>query len=279
MAGDHPLGNSSGDLTRELVEVVRAGRPLWLFLDYDGTLAGFADSPALVLPDARLIDLMTRLASHPRRVRLAILSGRRLDQIAELLPIPGIFLAGSYGLEYRNLEGDVFYRLNFDANRPILDQLKPRWEKLIGDREGFFLEDKGWSLALHARFADKPAADAVLGVARQEAASLPGRGAYRILGGRRFLEVAPIVADKGQSVAVLLDQFPLQDGCLVYVGDDDKDEEAFAVVREKGGIPVVVARRQRRTQALYRLPSPFAVRRLLRSLVKALEEPPAPPED
>jgi hypothetical protein len=31
--------------------------------------------------------------------------------------------------------------------------VKPRWERLIADRDGFFLEDKGWALAIHARFA------------------------------------------------------------------------------------------------------------------------------
>ena len=36
-------------------------RRLWLFLDYDGTLADFADTPEHVNPDPEVIDLLTGL--------------------------------------------------------------------------------------------------------------------------------------------------------------------------------------------------------------------------
>ena len=50
---------------------------LFLFLDYDGTLAEFAPNPDIVLPDDELIQLLTRLKANPK-VDLAVVSGRRL---------------------------------------------------------------------------------------------------------------------------------------------------------------------------------------------------------
>ena len=51
---------------------------LWLFLDYDGTLADFAPTPEHVDPDPQLVDLLSRLAQHPG-LRVAVVSGRRLS--------------------------------------------------------------------------------------------------------------------------------------------------------------------------------------------------------
>jgi trehalose-6-phosphatase len=53
----------------------------------------------------------------------------------------------------------------------------------------------------------------------------------------------------------------------LYLGDDDKDEEAFGVVKARGGIAVVVAAHPRETEADLRLESPQAARRWLEMLL------------
>jgi len=69
-------------------------------------------------------------------------------------------------------------------------------------------------------------------------------------------------------VAWLLDQIHDPGALPVYFGDDDKDEEAFAVIRHRGGIPVGVGARFPLAQALARLPSPEAARAWLRSFLE-----------
>jgi trehalose-6-phosphatase len=59
---------------------------------------------------------------------------------------------------------------------------------------------------------------------------------------------------------------------IVYIGDDDKDEEAFAEVKSWGGIPVVVSAMPRPSLAEYRLTSPEEVRVWLMELVSHLDE-------
>ena len=105
----------------------RLGRAerLWLFLDYDGTLAHFAPTPAHIEPDPELVNLLTRLAQHPR-IRVSVVSGRRLSHVKGLLPGPRIMLAGSYGIELQTSEGERIDRVDYDAVRPVLDELKPK---------------------------------------------------------------------------------------------------------------------------------------------------------
>jgi trehalose-phosphatase len=69
------------------------------------------------------------------------------------------------------------------------------------------------------------------------------------------------------TVAYLLDRYPLPGALPLYLGDDDKDEEAFRVIKARGGVAVVVASEPRETEADMRLESPKAARRWLEILL------------
>jgi trehalose 6-phosphate phosphatase len=251
----------------EIMERLERARRLWLFLDYDGTLADFAPTPEHVFPDEALIRLLTRLAEHPR-IRVAVVSGRRLEHVNSLVPVPEILLAGSYGIELRTPQGERPSRVAYSSIRPILDDLKPRWAQLLSGREGFFLEDKGWALAVHARFADDAEAAEVLATARRMAEQVLGAGFFRLLGGHKFLEIGPNLAHKGKTVAFLLDEHDWPGALPLYLGDDDKDEEAFGVIKALGGMAVLVTGEPRETQADCWLPSPQAARSWLESILE-----------
>lgn len=257
------------DTSQELETRLARAERLWLFLDYDGTLADFAPTPEHVNPDPALVDLIGRLARHPR-FRVAVVSGRRLSHVQKLVPVPGVLLAGTYGIELQPPEGERIDRLDYDRLRPTLDVLKPRWAALLAGRQGFFLEDKGWALALHARFAGEEETGQALADARRLADAELKRaapGMFRLLGGHKFLEIGPRLAHKGLTVAHLLDEYPWPRAVPLYLGDDDKDEEAFGVIRAHGGVAVMVAAEPRKTEADLRLESPQAARRWLEMLL------------
>jgi len=237
-----------------------------LFLDYDGTLAGFAPTPDVIIPDPEVIDILTRLENHPF-FQPAIISGRRLDHIIALVPVSRLLLAGTYGIEIRTPDGKHINRLDYSHIRPGLDLLKPKWEQLISGQVGFYLEDKGWSLAIHARFADDHAARTILSTARETAADCMDASLFRMMGGDKFLEVGPLLANKGATIEYILERYPVVDALPVYIGDDDKDEEAFAVVNQHNGISVVVSENERGTHADLRLQDPPSVREWLISLL------------
>jgi trehalose 6-phosphate phosphatase len=250
----------------QLNERLAQAERLWLFLDYDGTLADFAPTPEHVNPVPELIELLTKLARHPC-IRIAVVSGRRLSQVQGLLPVSGIFLAGTYGIELQTPEGGRINQVEYSAVRPALDAVKPRWLRLIAGQEGFFLEDKGWALALHARFADDEEAERVLTTAHSMATEVAPLRLFRLLGGHKFLEIGPRLAHKGRTVDYLLDRYPWPGALPVYLGDDDKDEEAFGVIKARGGIAILVAQKPRNTKADCRLKSPQAARYWLETLL------------
>jgi trehalose-6-phosphatase len=60
------------------------------------------------------------------------------------------------------------------------------------------------------------------------------------LEGYRFLEVAPLLASKRETVSYLLAHYPLPEARLLYIGDDDKDEEAFPLIHSHHGVAIKV---------------------------------------
>jgi trehalose-phosphatase len=256
------------DLTRRAL----SNTYLWLFLDYDGTLAEFKRTPEDNTPVPQVVQLLKRLASKSA-VRLTVLSGRKLADVRSLLPVPGIYLAGTYGVELQIPAGDQIQRANYDEIRPFLEKVKPKWIEILGNREGFFLEDKGFALALHARFSKEEEAKEVLALAREFVDRNLPEEQFRILGGHKFLEIAPLIAHKGETVFYLLDKYPLPGAQLLYIGDDEKDEEAFEAIHARGGIAVKVASRSQRgirSEADYVLSSPNAVTAWLETLYTRL---------
>ncbi len=256
-----------------------------LFLDYDGTLADFAPNPDVVLPDPAVQDLLAGLVRVPN-IFPAVISGRRLAHMRSLLPVEGVLLAGTYGVEIWLPDDELRTRADYAAIRPILEELAARWQPLLKGRPGFYLEDKDWALAIHAGKAPAAEAEQVLhphagGVhtAREfldfEVQARRGdlqrldhtTHGFRLLGGHQFLELAPRAAHKGLAVGWVLDNQSPADAFPVYIGDDDKDEEAFEVIAARGGAEIKVGAESQPTRAQYHLPNPAAVRAWLKSLI------------
>jgi trehalose 6-phosphate phosphatase len=257
-------------LDERIEERLVQAKKLWLFLDYDGTLADFAETPDQIEVHPEIVELLTRMAKLTG-VRVSVISGRRLDHIRKLVPVPGVLLAGTYGIECHTFEGEDIRRLDFESTRLVLERLKPRLETLIEGREGFYLEDKGWSLALHARYATNEESEQVLQSAQQIIHQEDVNEGFVVLGGHKFIEICPEEGNKGATVRFLLAQYPWPGAQLVFLGDDDKDEDAFRVIDELGGVSIQVGAVDRETMAECRLVDPQETRRWLKSLIQRRE--------
>jgi trehalose 6-phosphate phosphatase len=236
-----------------------------LYLDYDGTLAPFAPTPDVVLPDDRVIGLISQLADS-RNIRVSIISGRRLSHIQKLLPVKGVFLAGTYGVEMQATNGTEFHQMPYSVIRPTLDELKPRWQALIEGKNGFYLEDKGWALAIHARNAEEKQGLQVLESAEKMLTKDVLGEHFQKIHSYRFLEIGPHNADKGHALRYLFDKFHWVGATPIYIGDDDKDEEAFQAINEHDGVSILVSKEPRETKAKYILDSPVEVHQWLKDV-------------
>ncbi len=245
---------------------LRSGLGLCLFLDYDGTLVPIGRRPAPTEPEAAVLGLLTGLAQAPA-IQTIVLSGRTLSSLAALLPVPGITLAGTYGLEIQ-IAGDRRVRgPAWDCVRPTIARVKSEWERQFGAHPGCAIEDKGLSVALHADGVDPGEAAGLMQAARLALAEwLPAQD-FRFIGGGDYLEAVPAAADKAQAVDWFLDQSPRPDRLPVYFGDDANDDGAFAAVRRRGGLTIGVGTRYTFQNAVTVIDSPAVVRAWLEKIL------------
>lgn len=254
------------DIQEAILSHLADGGHLTLFLDYDGTLVPIAATPAEAMPDRQLIGLLTRLGKV-RSIRTVILSGRPLKDLRRMLPVGGLILGGLYGLEIQLGDQTILREPDRKGHRRSLVMIRDRWSKLTSGLTGFFLEDKGQAVALHARWADAKQAEQVLAAARSAATGLVDDDSFCILEGDRYFEIAPRNADKGASADWLLNGYPIARDLDVAFGDDNKDEMVFATVQRRGGFAIGVGHRYPLPDVDARLESPDAARSWLHSFI------------
>ncbi|MGN6517892.1 MAG: trehalose-phosphatase [Dokdonella sp.] len=229
-----------------------------LFLDVDGTLLEFAPEPDGVVVDAGLPALLARL-SHALDGALAVLSGRSLQRIDELLGLPELAAAGSHGAELRR-SGGTIVRAVRDSHG--MSALRAYAGALLADVQGVVVEHKPDAIALHWRAA--PAMAAVVEDVAQKLVRAGGR-AYRLQHGDCVVELRGAGADKGDALRALMQQSPFAGRVPWMIGDDLTDEHAFDAAERAGGSGVIVGPR-RPTRARYGLADPAAVHRWLAAL-------------
>jgi trehalose-phosphatase len=201
-----------------------------LLMDFDGTLSPLADAPEKAHLPQDVQQMLLRLAFQPR-VRVAILSGRSLAYLKSVFGVQSFFYGGNHGLE---MEGPDFSFCHPRARtlRRVIQNLVRQIRKPVKAVPGAFLENKGFSLALHFRNiprVHKPDFDALLEKLREKTAGLP----VRWQPGNKVWELLPRVAwDKGRAAESLIQH--LEHPFPVAVGDDRTDEDMFEALSGKG---------------------------------------------
>lgn len=188
-------------------------RETLLVFDYDGTLSPIVPDPstAFMRPETR--DL---LAAAARLYPVAILSGRARREVMKYVDgIRVLDVIGNHGLE-------VFGAALGSAMAKVREWRQELEERLEG-LPGVVLEDKRCSLAVHYRASTDPSW--ARQVIRRVASDLEGA---RLIGGKEVVNIVVANApDKGAALVRLRER--LANPPTIFVGDDDTDEDAFAV--------------------------------------------------
>lgn len=206
--------------------------PVSLFLDFDGTLVGIAPKPDEidVLPDLapRLHNLRDRLEG-----RLALVSGRALDDLEKHLGAVCIARAGSHGASRFLCDGT---RLG-DAPAGLPD-LAVEELRSFADAHDLFYETKRHGGALH--FRDNPEkAAATCAYARRVA----DRYGLVVTSGKSVAELVRPGADKGAALKAFMAIEPFAGSRPIFVGDDVTDEDGMSAAIEFSGFGVAVGER------------------------------------
>jgi trehalose 6-phosphate phosphatase len=246
-----PLFGEEG--MRCLKEFIRDG--VLCAFDFDGTLAPIVESPEQAsLPE----DIRQKLVSLARRARVAVITGRSVDDIRARLGFEPAYVVGNHGLEGipdPARQGGQYH----ETCRAWLRQLGPLERRL-----GVQIEDKTYSLSVHYRRAPDPvaAADRL----REELPTL--HPAPRIVEGKFVFNLLPTQAvDKGQAIARLIED--TGGNGAIYVGDDVTDEDVFRMRRRD--ILSIRVEAAEHSAADFFLPAPGDIVRLLDLMIDAFD--------
>ncbi len=201
-----------------------------IFLDLDGTLAELVDHPDAVRVDPSTLRLLEALKEKAGGA-LAVVSGREIavvDQLMRPLQLP---VAGVHGLERRDADGVMHSRVAPDIS-PITFVI----EKVVGDEVGVIIERKPGAVALHYRLRpdlERRYCELIHDVVGK-------RPDLRLLHGKMVFEVVPRGSDKGNVIEAFLRERPFLGRTPLFAGDDITDEAGFSVVNARGGVSIKI---------------------------------------
>lgn len=215
-----------------LLAAYHTGEKLVLLFDYDGTLTPIVEHPwqAKLSPSTRA--LLSELAAQPN-VHVGILSGRRLDELEQLVGLPELFYCGLSGIEMR-LDGNLLVHPAARNSVQLIDEITRRLSAIEHVYPGAWVEHKRYGFTVHYRGVDEVLLDEV----------------HRRIQG--FLECwsrqlriveAPLAVEvlvggtwtKGDAVRQFLEHVG-EPAFLFHAGDAASDNEAFEAVTAHGGI-------------------------------------------
>ena len=187
--------------------------------DFDGTLSPFTGYENAHLPD----DIRERLIRLQSMTPVAIVTGRALSDIRARLPFRPDYLVANHGQE-----GVPVRDRDSERYRRMVDCWHDALKKALSDTarydQGIRLDNKRYSLAVHYRkVADYETAEdrlpRLFAEVVPQAHILPGKFVYNL--------IPPGAPDKGD--ALLSHMQAAGATTALYVGDDETDEDVFAL--------------------------------------------------
>ena len=233
---------------RDLLETFAWSNVLLAF-DYDGTLAPLVNAPA----DATMRASTRRLLRRASELfPCVVITGRaRADALGRLRNIEVCRVVGNHGAEPSP---------NGESMRRRVRQWLPVLKAQLSRRQGVVVEDKGFSVAVHYRQARarQSARRAVLAAAR----SLSD---VRLVGGKLVVNfLVPGAPHKGLALERECSHFACD--TVIYVGDDETDEDVFEIDRPGQLLSIRVGRKQT-SAASYYIRNQAEIDRLLETLI------------
>lgn len=219
------------NLAANLAERATTGQRVSLFLDYDGTLRDFVKDPEAAVPDEALRPLLSKLAAHPN-IDIAVVSGRPATFLQKHFEGIGITLVSEHGYRWL-LPGATDWHL-------IRDHIDTDWKAVVmphlqqaeDQTPGSHIEEKRSSIVWHFRGSDPEfgiwQARGLLSELTEVTANLP----VSVHHGKKIIEVASQLVNKGQAVKALVAQWQPQ--AVLTAGDDQTDETMFAIELGEG---------------------------------------------
>jgi trehalose 6-phosphate synthase/phosphatase len=250
----------TGEARDKLIAAYHSASRRLFFLDYDGTLVGFASKAVTPEPGEELLELLRDLSGDPKNA-LVIISDRKKDELSRWLGNLGVILVAENGGWIREKGGDwgptePFRRDWQDAVRPIL-------ELYVDRTPGSFIEEKDFSLAWNFRRTEPELANIRAQELRNAVLNLIENLDLAVFEGSNVLEIKTVGINKGRTVQSWLAK---QDWDFILAsGDDYTDEDMFSALPSQA-YSIKVG--QGISSARFNVDSVAEIRLLLRDLLR-----------
>ncbi len=245
-------------------------KSLFLFLDYDGTLAPLMPRPQEAQLPEETRSTLSEL-SHADKLLLAVVSGRKLEDVKRKVGLARIIYSGNHGLELSSPKVK-FEELATPGYLCVLRRIRDDLTARLSGFPGVTFEDKDITFSIHYRTVDPSRIPELKTIFHEATIVYLIRNRIKIKEQNKVLEIWPPVNwDKGKIVKWLLARQELAgdagDRLPVYVGDDMTDEDAFRALRERG-VTIFVRGRPGVSDAEYYLKDQREVGELLKRLLE-----------
>jgi trehalose 6-phosphate phosphatase len=250
------------DHLSEIASMVRIANRVFLFLDFDGTLAPVVEDPGGAAMSPRTREQLIKLAQKAK-FTVAVISGRSLPDLQHRVGLDGVIYGGNHGLEISG-PGFSFIEPVAAGRRRALQRLSASLEIRLRRFPGIIVENKGLTASVHYRKAgegDRAGVRRMVAEGMVAEAVASGKDFFQVVQGLEVLEIRPRVNwDKGTAAQWILRASGSPDALPVCIGDDATDEDAFSALA--AGITVRVGRTDE-TSAHYQLEYQEAVAEFL----------------
>ena len=201
--------------------ILSAGR-VGMFSDFDGTLTPLFDDPRNTTLSPAIRDTLSELSKRVEIV--AVVSGRDMEFLREVIGLDSVTYVGNHGLEVWKTEDEQQER-HVQLPDGLLEDIQKGVRRIAVT--GLSVENKGLSIAVHYRNASDPTA--ARSALSQMLKSLAADHGLEIREGKMVLEIGPGAGvNKGTAVDRLAREFGLMGA--IFLGDDVTDCDAFDAV-------------------------------------------------
>ncbi|MFD2098236.1 bifunctional alpha,alpha-trehalose-phosphate synthase (UDP-forming)/trehalose-phosphatase [Flagellimonas iocasae] len=250
---------TDGCLNSIMEKYTKASKRL-LFLDYDGTLAGFHKDPQKASPDEELYELLDEL-DNQENTTLFLISGRDKQTFGKWFLPKKYNMIVEHGV-WISRHGEDFKMLE-KVKGQWMEKIRPVLESFVDRTPGSFIEEKNYSLAWHYRNTDPDFGEKRATELNTVLTSLIGNDDISVLNGNKVMEVKSSNVNKGRAAVRMLGE---DDYDFVFaIGDDWTDEFMFQDLPDSA---VTVKVGLKKTKAKYHVENTKRVRELLKRFAK-----------
>ncbi|SMF64476.1 bifunctional alpha,alpha-trehalose-phosphate synthase (UDP-forming)/trehalose-phosphatase [Pseudobacteriovorax antillogorgiicola] len=217
----------------KLVEKIKNRERIFLFLDYDGTLAPIQDKPELAVPDKALDELMAALAPQSNIIS-TIVTGRPTSFCEQYLLKYGTHIAAEHGSFIRYSDDKDWEQVITvsaeDANSLQVEimELLETYQHAVPKSH---IEKKETCIVWHYRESEPEFAANQARILGESLEQMLNKTSWSVYHGKKAVEIRQSLAHKGYAVETVLDKFSWNrdDDALLTIGDDTTDEDMHRV--------------------------------------------------